>query len=352
MHHVADLQKQLRQAADDFYQQIIALTQALSDLEDTKPPLPAQYGLNFARLAREGKQNPICSHPLEGRPKAEKEIYLTALCALAQTVPEAEDAWLLIQRIALRLKISPLEQLAASAARIDEDALDRLALYLINDQLNASFLLDAMLVCLCCGEACPRTVEALEKLALLTALPEKKVAFLIELAEILARQDADAYLDLGLMLSEWSWLGLGYIQKNGDILYTNDFEAAKRHDLHRVILHDCVIDGKSLGEIEWKNCVLLDCSLEEFSHVTFDHCVLINASFSFTYQRRTVLTGSDLERVFFKSSKLKNCGGKCSVYPRSGRTLISSKGKLTRGKVFRTQRTSLQGLGWNPPTQI
>lgn len=264
MSTIPEIQAELRQAAAEFNDKITALTRALSQVEAEHPQGKA---LDYERLARIGSRRPIQGHPAAKLGQLAKCRYLAPLCALAQAAPRGAEAWLLLQRIAAGLELSTLERPVAAALSMDEEELDKLLAQLKQEGLTEAFLLDAMLVRLCCGDQAAKTQELLTELAFWADLPQEEIPFLAKLAGVLARQDGDSYLSLALELAEKGWPGVCYLGPSARILYTDSYQEAERNGLRRVILHDCTfqIDVDTLSRDEplvFDRCVLHNCTVQ------------------------------------------------------------------------------------------
>ena len=298
MNTIPEIQAELRSMAAEFHDRIVAITQSLTELE-SRGGEGGRQQTDLERLARQGERRPVRRHPLQGLALSRQISYLGGLCALAQDAPQADNGLLLIQRIASGLEMGTLERPLAFARGMGEVELEELCGMLTGEGLAASFLLDAMLVRLCCGSGCPRTAELLERVALLLELPLEEVAFLAKLAGILDRQDADAYLALGPELLDRDLPGLGYIQDNGEILCTEDPGELKKHRFRRLILRNCALDSQALlwasrawtpgasgGEtppesIQIQRCLMEDCviQLDRGVNTIFSHIVFVKCSF-------------------------------------------------------------------------
>lgn len=257
-----ELQRQLRQTTEEYYEQMQRLNRdlALQLREETEQ----KQGMDFRRLSARAQGRPLVNRSLQ---MAEGDIwhdYLALLCLVARSAPEMEDGWLFIQRIACGIGIYSLADSAETAACLKEEDLERIARQFPNCGLRDAFLLDAMLVRLACSKPCPDTTALLAQLCNLMDCAEADIRFLSRLAVILANQDGKAYLALGLELGERNWLGLEYIQKSAGILYTDQIAQAAKHGFHRVILHDCTASPEDFcgDTIKMSECCLFRCHLK------------------------------------------------------------------------------------------
>ena len=294
-----ELQRQLRQTTEEYYEQMQRLSRdlALQLREETEQ----KQGMDFRRLSARAQGRPLANRPLQ---LAEGDVwhdYLALLCLVARSAPEMEDGWLFIQRIACGIGIYSLADSAETAACLKEEDLERIARQFPKYGLRDAFLLDAMLVRLACSRPCPDTTALLAQLCNLMGCPEEEIRFLSRLAVILARQDGKAYLALGLELGERGWLGLEYIQKSAGILYTDQITQAVKHGFHRVILHDCTAKTNELNELvesdlEITECCLFRCHIAHYKKIKLtdtilDHSIIANRSWSsFQHDARVTLT--------------------------------------------------------------
>ena len=292
MSTIPEIQTELRQAAAEFNDKIAELTRALSQVEAERTQ---GKDLDYERLARIGGRRPIQGHPAAKLGQLAKCRYLAPLCALAQAAPQGAEAWLLLQRIAAGLELSTLERPVAAALSMNEEELEKLLSQLREEGLTETFLLDAMLVRLCCGDQAAKTQELLTELAFWADLPQEEVSLLAKLAGVLARQDGDGYLDLAIELAEKGWPGVCYLVPSARILYTYSYQEAERHGLRRVILHDCTfqIDVDTLSGDE---------------PLVFDRCVLQNCKIQLKGMGGSLFIFRSVERVkiIFSSAALEN----------------------------------------------
>lgn len=292
MSTIPEIQAELRQAAAEFNDKIAELTRALSQVEAERTQ---GKDLDYERLARIGGRRPIQGHPAAKLGQLAKCRYLAPLCALAQAAPQGAEAWLLLQRIAAGLELSTLERPVAAALSMNEEELEKLLSQLREEGLTETFLLDAMLVRLCCGDQAAKTQELLTELAFWADLPQEEVSLLAKLAGVLARQDGDGYLDLAIELTEKGWPGVCYLGPSARILYTDSYQEAERHGLRRVILHDCTfqIDVDTLSRDE---------------PLVFDRCVLQNCKIQLKGMGGSLFIFRSVERVkiIFSSAALEN----------------------------------------------
>ena len=316
MSTIPEIQAELRQAAAEFNDKIAELTRALSQVEAERTQ---GKDLDYERLARIGGRRPIQGHPAAKLGQLAKCRYLAPLCALAQAAPQGAEAWLLLQRIAAGLELSTLERPVAAALSMNEEELEKLLAQLREEGLTETFLLDAMLVRLCCGDQAAKTQELLTELAFWADLPQEEVSLLAKLAGVLARQDGDGYLSLALELAAKGWPGVCYLGPSARILYTDSYQEAERHGLRRVILHDCTfqIDVNTLSGDEplvFDRCVLQNCKIQlkgvggslfifrsvERVKIIFSSAALVNSE---------ILDASILfgKGILLTNTKLKNC---------------------------------------------
>ena len=316
MSTIPEIQAELRQAAAEFNDKITELTRALSQVEAERTQ---EKALDYERLARIGGRRPIQGHPAAKLGQLAKCRYLAPLCALAQAAPQGAEAWLLLQRIAAGLELSTLERPVAAALSMNEEELEKLLSQLREEGLTETFLLDAMLVRLCCGDQAAKTQELLTELAFWADLPQEEVSLLAKLAGVLARQDGDGYLSLALELAAKGWPGVCYLGPSARILYTDSYQEAERHGLRRVILHDCTfqIDVNTLSGDEplvFDRCVLQNCKIQlkgvggslfifrsvERVKIIFSSAALVNSE---------ILDASILfgKGILLTNTKLKNC---------------------------------------------
>ena len=292
MSTIPEIQAELRQAAAEFNDKIAELTRALSQVEAERTQ---GKDLDYERLARIGGRRPIQGHPAAKLGQLAKCRYLAPLCALAQAAPQGAEAWLLLQRIAAGLELSTLERPVAAALSMNEEELEKLLSQLREEGLTETFLLDAMLVRLCCGDQAAKTQELLTELAFWADLPQEEVSLLAKLAGVLARQDGDGYLSLALELAAKGWPGVCYLGPSARILYTDSYQEAERHGLRRVILHDCTfqIDVDTLSGDE---------------PLVFDRCVLQNCKIQLKGMGGSLFIFRSVERVkiIFSSAALEN----------------------------------------------
>ena len=292
MSTIPEIQAELRQAAAEFNDKIAELTRALSQVEAERTQ---GKDLDYERLARIGGRRPIQGHPAAKLGQLAKCRYLAPLCALAQAAPQGAEAWLLLQRIAAGLELSTLERPVAAALSMNEEELEKLLSQLREEGLTETFLLDAMLVRLCCGDQAAKTQELLTELAFWADLPQEEVSLLAKLAGVLARQDGDGYLSLALELAAKGWPGVCYLGPSARILYTDSYQEAERHGLRRVILHDCTfqIDVNTLSGDE---------------PLVFDRCVLQNCKIQLKGEGGSLFIFRSVERVkiIFSSAALEN----------------------------------------------
>ena len=315
MKTIPEIQAGLRNAAEALTTQVLELTRELSDLQAQQVQASTRTMPNFARLSRDGRRQPIRGHPIGKLRETDQVSYLAALCALAQETPQADEAWLLLQRVASGLGMSTLEQPLGVALRMGERELEVLAATVEREDLVSVFLLDAMLVRLCCGETCPRTVELLEDLTLLMNPSESKLYFLTSLASVLARQDGAAFLDLWRRQGTGDCPGGCYLQKRSGVLYTSDPKAAQAHSYRRVILHDCILKCK-MGDdqLVLEQCILLNCTIDlGVQGVTFCNSLLVNCTFkrenlgAMMDTFSSLLVGRTRGKTTFKTSVLSDC---------------------------------------------
>ena len=292
MSTIPEIQAELRQAAAEFNDKIAELTRALSQVEAERTQ---GKDLDYERLARIGGRRPIQGHPAAKLGQLAKCRYLAPLCALAQAAPQGAEAWLLLQRIAAGLELSTLERPVAAALSMNEEELEKLLSQLREEGLTETFLLDAMLVRLCCGDQSAKTQELLTELAFWADLPQEEVSLLAKLAGVLARQDGDGYLSLALELAAKGWPGVCYLGPSARILYTDSYQEAERHGLRRVILHDCTfqVDVDTLSGDE---------------PLVFDRCVLQNCKIQLKGMGGSLFIFRSVERVkiIFSSAALEN----------------------------------------------
>ena len=260
MSTIPEIQGGLRKATEELTARILELTRELSEIQ-VQQQEAAGGAPDFARLSREGGRRPIQNHPIAVLRQADQISYLAALCALAQAAPEASEAWLLLQRVA-GLHLPSLEQPLAAALRMGEEEMDALAAMLAREGRTSDFLLDAMLVRLCCGETCSRTVALLEKLVLLINPSDQEARFLARLTAILAQQEGGGLLELWKEQGLKTCPGICYLQKTSGVLYTDNPQAAQAHGFRRVILHDCTLKPDENDELVLDQCILLDCKIE------------------------------------------------------------------------------------------
>ena len=316
MSTIPEIQAELRQAAAEFNDKIAELTRALSQVEAERTQ---EKALDYERLARIGGRRPIQGHPAAKLGQLAKCRYLAPLCALAQAAPQGAEAWLLLQRIAAGLELSTLERPVAAALSMNEEELEKLLSQLREEGLTETFLLDAMLVRLCCGDQAAKTQELLTELAFWADLPQEEVSLLAKLAGVLARQDGDGYLDLAIELAEKGWPGVCYLGPSARILYTDSYQEAERHGLRRVILHDCTfqIDVDTLSRDEplvFDRCVLQNCKIQLkgmggslFIFRSVERVKIIFSSAAL--ENSEILDASILFRkgILLTNTKLKNC---------------------------------------------
>lgn len=281
-----ELQRQLRQTTEEYYEQMQRLNRdlALHLREETEQ----KQGMDFRRLSARAQGRPLVNPPLQMAEGDVQHDYLALLCLVARSAPEMEDGWLFIQRIACGIGIYSLADSAETAACLKEEDLERIARQFPKCGLRDAFLLDAMLVRLACSKPCPDTTALLAQLCTLMGCTEDEIRFLSRLAVILANQDGKAYLALGLELGERNWLGLEYIQKSAGILYTDQIAQAAKHGFHRVILHDCTVE-----ESEWKEFVKDDLEMTE--------CCLFRCHIAASW-RKIILTDTVLDQSVIKRS--------------------------------------------------
>lgn len=291
MSTIPEIQAGLRRAANELTARILELTRQLSEIQAQQQEA-AGGTQDFARLSKEGGRRPIQNHPIAVLRQADQISYLAALCALAQAASEAAEAWLLLQRVASGLRLPSLEQPLAAALRMGEDEMDALEALLAREDLTSNFLLDAMLVRLCCGENCPRTTALLEKLVLLVHPPEQEARFLARLADILIRQDGEGFLKLWKEQGLKTCPGICYLQKTSGVLVTDDPQAARAHGFRRVILHDCTLKPDKSDELVLDQCILLNCKIE---------CALTPQQYLGVFLQRRFC------KIRFLSSALQDC---------------------------------------------
>ena len=333
MSTIPEIQTELRQAAAEFNDKIAELTRALSQVEAERTQ---GKDLDYERLARIGGRRPIQGHPAAKLGQLAKCRYLAPLCALAQAAPQGAEAWLLLQRIAAGLELSTLERPVAAALSMNEEELEKLLSQLREEGLTETFLLDAMLVRLCCGDQAAKTQELLTELAFWADLPQEEVSLLAKLAGVLARQDGDGYLSLALELAAKGWPGVCYLGPSARILYTDSYQEAERHGLRRVILHDCTfqIDVNTLSGDEplvFDRCVLQNCKIQlkgvggslfifrsvERVKIIFSSAALENSEIfdaSILFRKGILLTNTKLKNCLYERhiSSLDS-QGECSV---------------------------------------
>lgn len=282
MSTLLELQTKLRQLTEDYHEQMLDLTRELSQaVEDAEG---GQKQMNFKQLAKLGARRPLHNRWLEKAEDTLRSEYLIFLCAVAQSAPEMDEGWLLLQRIACGAGVSSLEALAAAAMCLEEGDMERFARQVGQDKgLRDSFLLDAMLLRLACPRPCPKTEELLVDLAAMLECPADELRFLAKLAAVVARQDGRAYLSMGFELAEQDWLGIEYIQENAGILYTDDFSRARARGFQSVILHDCIIDSSDIpsAKVEMVGCYLYRCSFNEPTKVILTDCMANGCVFWF-----------------------------------------------------------------------
>lgn len=281
-----ELQRQLRQTTEEYYEQMQRLNRdlALHLREETEQ----KQGMDFRRLSARAQGRPLVNRPLQMAEGDVQRDYLALLCLVARSTPETEDGWLFIQRIACGIGIYSLADSAETAACLKEEDLERIARQFPNCGLRDAFLLDAMLVRLACSRPCPDTTALLAQLCTLMGCTEEEIRLLSRLAVILARQDGKAYLDMGLDLGERNWLGLEYIQKSAGILYTDQISQAVKHGFHRVILHDCTVKANELKELvkddlEMTECCLKNCTFSTESRLSFKNSTADQCKFRIEY---------------------------------------------------------------------
>lgn len=332
MSTIPEIQAELRQAADEFHDKITELTRALSQAEAERSQ---GKDLDYERLARIGGRRPIQGHPAAKLGQLAKCRYLAPLCALAQAAPQGAEAWLLLQRIAAGLELPTLERPVAAALSMNEEELEKLLSQLREEGLTETFLLDAMLVRLCCGDQSAKTQELLTELAFWADLPQEEVSLLAKLAGVLARQDGDGYLSLALELAAKGWPGVCYLGPSARILYTDSYQEAERHGLRRVILHDCTfqIDVNTLSGDEplvFDRCVLQNCKIQlkgvggslfifrsvERVKIIFSSAALIDSEVSdasLFFRRGILLTNTKLKNCLYERHVSSDSQGEYSV---------------------------------------
>ena len=281
MSTLLELQRQLRQVTEDYYTQMLMLTRELAmtaqEMEDDRKQI------DFQRLAKLGSSRPLHHRWLKEVDENLRDDYLTFLCAVAQSAPEMDNGWLLLQRIACGVGVTSLESRAVAAMCMEEGDMERISGQICQNGLRDVFLLDAMLLRLACPSPCPKTEALLVDLSTLLECPSDDLRFLSQLAAVLAGQDGDAYLSMGVELGERDWLGLEYIQENAGILYTDQFSKVKEHGFRNVILHDCTIDEKDISSdlIELKKCCLFNCKLNVPAKIVLTDCIACQCTFQF-----------------------------------------------------------------------
>lgn len=282
-----ELQQQIRQTTEEYYEQMQRLTRELAlSVRETQE---GNLSLDFHALSARGRSRPLNNRILKHADSNLQRTYLALLCMVAQSAPEMEDGWLLIQRIACGVGVDSLEGAVTTALSMKDEDLERLSRQFAAHDLRDAFLLDAMLVRLACPAPSDKTLELLTDFIALTGCGEEDVRLLSRLAVVLARQDGKAYLDMGLELGDRNWLGLEYIQKSAGILYTDQIDQAIKHGFQRVILHDCVADldnklphndNKQLhNDVVITECFLKNCTFStkkryRIINSTMDQCSL------------------------------------------------------------------------------
>ena len=270
-----ELQQQIRQTTEEYYEQMQRLTRELAlSVRETQE---GNLSLDFHALSARGRSRPLNNRILKHADSNLQRTYLALLCMVAQSASEMEDGWLLIQRIACGVGVDSLEGAVTTALSMKDEDLERLSRQFAAHDLRDAFLLDAMLVRLACPAPSDKTLELLTDFIVLTGCGEEDVRLLSRLAAVLARQDGKAYLDMGLELGDRNWLGLEYIQKSAGILYTDQIDQAIKHGFQRVILHDCVADLG--GELPIINEVMItECCLKNCTFSTKERYKIINST--------------------------------------------------------------------------
>lgn len=314
MSTLLELQTKLRQLTEDYHEQMLDLTRELSQaVEDAEG---GQKQMNFKQLAKLGARRPLHNRWLEKAEDTLRNEYLIFLCAVAQSAPEMDEGWLLLQRIACGAGVSSLEALAAAAMCLEEGDMERFARQVGQDKgLRNSFLLDAMLLRLACPQPCPKTEELLVDLAALLECPAEELRFLGKLAAVVARQDGRAYLSMSFDLHRQGWPGFDYIQENAGILYTDDFSEAKKHGFQSVILHDCIINSSDIpsGKVEMVGCYLYKCRFNDPANVILTDCRANQCTFSFPARYYNGLYKVLEDSIYFSTkmqlnhSEMKDC---------------------------------------------
>lgn len=268
-----ELQQQIRQTTEEYYEQMQRLTRELAlSVRETQE---GNLSLDFHALSARGRSRPLNNRILKHADSNLQRTYLALLCMVAQSAPEMEDGWLLIQRIACGVGVDSLEGAVTTALSMKDEDLERLSRQFAAHDLRDAFLLDAMLVRLACPDPSDKTLELLTDFIALTGCGEEDVRLLSRLAVVLARQDGKAYLDMGLELGDRNWLGLEYIQKSAGILYTDQIDQAIKHGLQRVILHDCVADLDN--KLQCNDVVITECCLKNCTFSTKKRYNIINS---------------------------------------------------------------------------
>lgn len=283
MSTLLELQRQLRRVTEEYHEQMLALTRELTmAVQDVEA---GQKQMDFQRLSKLGERCPLLHRGLQGVDDTLRNDYLTFLCAVAQSAPEMENGWLLLQRIACGVGVNSLEPLAAEAMCLEEGDMERFSDNICQKNLRNHFLLDAMLLRMACTQPCPKTEALLVNLSALMECPVEELRVLSKLAAVLARQDGSAYLSMGLELGERGWLGLEYIQDNANILYTDQFSEARKHGFHSVILHDCTIKKEDIPDdcIEMTECCLIHCRFTNSEKVALTYSTASKCTFEFPY---------------------------------------------------------------------
>ena len=309
MSTLLELQRQFRQVTEDYHAQMLTLTRELAmaaqEMEDDRKQI------DFQRLAKLGHSRPLHHRWLKEVDENLRDDYLTFLCAVAQSAPEMDNGWLLLQRIACGVGVTSLESLAVAAMCMEEGDMERISGQIRQNGLQEAFLLDAMLLRLACPSPCPKTEALLVDLSTLLERPADDLRFLSQLAVVLAGQDGDAYLSMGVELGERDWPGLEYIQENAGILYTDQFSEARKHGLRSVILHDCTIEQEDIRDeyIEMTSCCLFKCQIKAPEKIILTHSTASRCQFYFLEPVRLLYWRSRKMRL--NTSILSRCSALC-----------------------------------------
>lgn len=246
--------------------------------------------IDFEKLKKIGRRNPIEAHTLCQADQLAKKHYMTLLMALVYLAEEnQEKGWLLIQRIACGANVEhELLTLSADCLSLTEKQLDSFSESLIIGNLRTAFALDCMLVYLICEHKNTKMLDFISELLEMVKCTESEVKEITELSSLIATSNTTEYFakcltNLSVDLME----SLCYIMPTKATV-VNSLEVAMKTDKEHVIVFNAVI-SKLSNQIYFDN---FPAKTIEFFHCKFENIVGIK---------------SQNKKVIFKNCHFLNC---------------------------------------------